>query len=393
MQPALVSSAGVASRLGLIVCLAFAAGCSGSGSSPERPAAPSPTRLTGLGLRIDVPRGWDGRIAERERLLPGAALVHVASFPLPAPDDEAASKAQAAIGGDDVLLTVSEALPGQALPLQTPRIGLHERGVSVGRYTVVDRYFVEKGRAFLLHATFGAGPPPDELIRRLNRILASLTIEPRARPLSAAPDPAPAEALAPARLSPTPARVVVQCKLAQARASFPILCPARLPRPFIGWPRDEPPRVVAEILLAPGASSRSRAERRRAAAGGVSVGYGAPWEPDSGPDWQLHLWRNRPCCFLHFEVFRRHEGPQHVPAGAVAAELGGRKGLVKDATTYGVMSRTGDYLYWANHTRFLWRENGIPYVATLHRFGTKDDTRALLGRLVRELRPARTFRS
>ena len=66
--------------------------------------------------------------------------------------------------------------------------------------------------------------------------------------------------------------------------------------------------------------------------------------------------------------------------------------MLKDATSYGLASGANDYLYWANHTRFLWRENGVDYVASLHRFGTKKETRALLGRLIRELRPAKALR-
>ena len=376
--------------LAVVAGLALGAGCSASSSSPKSPDAPASHRLDGGGVRVDLPRGWHGRSSERERLLPGAALLHIATFPLPARDDQAATKAQAAVRPDDVLLVIAEALPGQDLPLQEPRINQRDLGASGDRFSV-DRYFVERGRAFLLHATFGARSPPRKLVRDVNRVLASIDVEPRARPLTAAPDPAPPRALAPARLFPTPARVIVQCRLAQARASFPILCPVRLPRPFVGWPRDEPPDAVAEILLAPGASSRSRAQRRRAPAGGLSIGYGAPWEPSSGPDWRLHLWRNRPCCFLHFELGRRAEGRRHVPAGAEPAQLGGRRGLLKDATTYGAFSREGDHLYWANHTRFLWRENGVPYVATLHRFGTEQETRALLGRLLRQLRPVATL--
>ena len=133
-------------------------------------------------------------------------------------------------------------------------------------------------------------------------------------------------------------------------------------------------------LVLPGPSGRGTAA-------GVDFSYGAPWEPGSGPDWRLHLWRNRPCCFLHFEIFRRPSGRRNTPAGALPASLGGRRGLLKDGTSWGLGSSTGDDMYFANHTRFLWREHGVDYVATLHRFGSKQETRALLARLIRELRP------
>jgi hypothetical protein len=208
-----------------------------------------------------------------------------------------------------------------------------------------------------------------------------------------APDPPREAALRAPPLFSTPTRVVTQCRQAQNRASFPILCPLRLPRAFIGRLRDEPPAISATKLPAANASWKSRSDPRyrRRSFGGVSIGYGVPWEPDSGPDWRLHLWRNRPCCFLHFDVFRRAEGRAQIPAGARPATLGGRHGLLKDATTYGLASRENDYLYFANHTRFLWREHGVPYVATLHRFGTRRETRDLLDRLIRELRATRDF--
>jgi hypothetical protein len=376
-------------RLGLVVGLAFVAACSARSSEDEAPPEPIGKRVTGLGIRIDLPRGWEGRISERGWPLPGAVLVHIASFPLPARDDDDASKARKAVGRNDVLLVLSEGLRGTTLPLERPRIEPGHRLASIGPYFFIDQYFVASGRVFLLHATFGSKSPPKNLIRSVNAALASLSSEPRTRPLRPPPDPAPPRALAPVRLLPTPLRVLNQCRLAQARSSFPILCPALLPRPFLGWPRGGPPEPAAERLPAPGASWRSRSDPRyrKRSFSGVSIGYGAPWEPDSGPDWRVHLWRNRPCCFLHFEVFWRQKGRRHVPAGARPATLGGRRGLLKDATSFGLASRKNDYLYWANHTRFLWRENGVDYVATLHRFGTKQESRTLLGRLIGELRP------
>ncbi len=170
---------------------------------------------------------------------------------------------------------------------------------------------------------------------------------------------------------------------------MPILCPARLPRPSIGWPpNDRPPRISAQLLPGPNVVWRSHSDPRyrKRTIGGVNIGYGAPWEPDSGPDWRKHLWRNRPCCFLHFEVFRRRQERSQIPAGAIPATLGGHRGLLKDASSYG-LSSADDYLYFPNHTRFLWHENGVAYVATLHRFGTRQETRALLSRLMRQLRP------
>jgi YVTN family beta-propeller protein len=109
---------------------------------------------------------------------------------------------------------------------------------------------------------------------------------------------------------------------------------------------------------------------------GIDLGYGAPWET---PGWQRHAWRNRPCCFLHF-VIERLSG--RIPAHAHSIVLGGKQGRILPAssrTFYGG-------LYFANHVRFFFREDGLDYVATLHTFGNRETTR-LLGRIVAGLRP------
>jgi hypothetical protein len=316
--------------------------------------------LQGVGIAVRLPPGWHGRISEQRRPVPGAALVVVANTKLRAK------------------VTLEETLSGFDVPAEPARIDAEERRASV------DRYVVKSGRAFWLHASLGS----TRSVNGVNAVLASLSVKPREHPLRPAPDPPLERALGLARLLPTPDRVLALCRRAQARSPHSILCPRRLPRPFIGW-RGHEPRLDAAMLPAPGAvwSSRSDPRYRNRRAGGVTIGYGGPWEPDSGPDWQVHLWRNRPCCFLHFEIFWRRSGRQQIPAGARPAELGGRRGLLKDATSWGIASPGDDYLYWPNHTRFLWRENGVDYVASLHRFGTKAETRALLGRLILELRP------
>jgi len=306
-------------------------------------------RLTGLGISVDLPRGWHGQISTSNRPALGAAVVAVANRRL------------------GVRVVLSETLRSENLPVQAARI---ERN---WRLSIADRYFLKSGRAFWLHATFGTRPPAKRAIRSLNAVLGSLNVERRERPLRPAPDPQLAKAFVPPRLLPLPARVVGECRRAQARASFPILCPRRLPRPFV----KSPVKFAAYVIPGPAGHTPL----------GLGFGYGAPWEPDSGPDWRLHLWRNRPCCFLHFEVFRRASGRRQVPAGARRAILGGRRGLLKDATSWGLGSSTGDYLYFPNHTRFVWSEHGVDYVATLHRMGTLRETRALLARLIRELRP------
>lgn len=191
----------------------------------------------------------------------------------------------------------------------------------------------------------------------------------------AAKDPPVSSAFAPVRLHATTTRVQTQCLLIKAIG----LCPRRLPRPTIPFMgRGTLPPLGAEHF------------RYRDGGGEVvqfTYHYGAPWEPDSGPDWRQHLWRNRPCCFLHFDLYRRLNGPRHIRPGSRPATLGGKRGLLADAAGYRTACGVGSRgIYFCNHTAFAWRERGTWYIATLHYFG-KRQTRLLLGRILRELAP------
>jgi hypothetical protein len=115
--------------------------------------------------------------------------------------------------------------------------------------------------------------------------------------------------------------------------------------------------------------------------------YGAPWEPDSGPDWQQHAWRNRPCCFLHFDLWHALRGKPTFPETIRPATVGGVHGELAVATGAGLGCGPGNAgVYFCNHVRFRWKHGDSWFVATLHSFGNTETT-ALLGRIIRELRP------
>lgn len=187
-------------------------------------------------------------------------------------------------------------------------------------------------------------------------------------------DPAPPLAFARVRLMPVPARVALRCRLIQTLARVPLLCPTLLPRATIGYPGLPPPALSVQAI----------SDSFRWKIAGVDIGYSAPWE---GRGWRPHRWRNRPCCFLHFNVFRRASGKRAVPKRARPATVGGKHGLLVPAREGGYY---GSELYSANHVRFLWRAAGANWVATLHTFG-ESATEQLLGRLIASLRPVDTF--
>lgn len=192
-------------------------------------------------------------------------------------------------------------------------------------------------------------------------------------------DPPPKVAFAPARLYPLPARALTQCRLARAVQ----LCPPRLPRAWLAYRGNTPPALTSERFAA--------RRNGNAVEAGISFTYGFPWEPDSGPDWRQHAWRNRPCCFLHFDLWHALRGKPTFPDTARPATLGGRQGDLAPAAGAGLACGAGNAgVYFCNHVRFRWKQGGSWFVATLHSFGNRETT-ALLGRLIRELRPISTL--
>ncbi len=191
-------------------------------------------------------------------------------------------------------------------------------------------------------------------------------------------DPAPPAAFGPIRLFPLPPRVARRCQLARR---IP-LCPRRLPRAWLaGWraPRGTSPPPLTANSYGPFQDGNARLVE-------LSFVYSAPWEPDSGSGWRNHVWRNRPCCFLHFELYRALSGRPPMPRTVMRATLGGHRGLLAPAAGYGLGCGSGNESFFCNHWRFFWRQWGSWYVATLHHFGP--ETPKLLSRLIAELRPA-----
>jgi hypothetical protein len=191
-------------------------------------------------------------------------------------------------------------------------------------------------------------------------------------------DPPPKAAFAFVRLYAPPAQARTQCHLA-ARVE---LCPERLPRAWIAYRRGASPPALS-------ASRFSAGRNGDAVEVGISFTYGAPWEPDSGPDWRQHTWRNRPCCFFHFDLWHALRGKPTFPDTAEPATLGGHRGDLVPATGAGLACGSGNAgAYFCNHVRFRWKQGGSWFVATLHSFGNGETT-ALLDRIIRRLLPIR----
>ena len=191
----------------------------------------------------------------------------------------------------------------------------------------------------------------------------------------------PSAAFQPARLLPLPTAAVRECKELQAKLRFTLLCPSGLPRARWHWRHGAPPPTLQVERYG------NRARPNQPGLLGLGFAYGAAVEPASGAwFWNRRTWLNRPAYFLHFTIYRR--GPESLPQGASRRCFGTRCGLVRYADGYGL--RPGRGYFWANHTWFFWREDGIAWAASLHYFGSPD-TSALLSRILARLVPARSL--
>jgi hypothetical protein len=93
-----------------LAAIAVVVGCSGDSDEASK--------ITADGVSIEVPPGWDGRIASRTWPLAGAVIVQLASFELPEGDDPDGSRARNAMGVGDVVVELAEGLREADVPYQ-----------------------------------------------------------------------------------------------------------------------------------------------------------------------------------------------------------------------------------------------------------------------------------
>jgi hypothetical protein len=146
--------------------------------------------ISGYGITIDLPDGWDGIIAASSQ---GLATMHAAKFALPPRDGEFASLAIAALPADGVLLVLTEYAPDVAgeglfahegLPTPVPERAFRRRaftGLQPGRYGV-QRFCTASERPFCLYVVVGTQPDPAILVGEANAVLSTVSIQPRVRP-------------------------------------------------------------------------------------------------------------------------------------------------------------------------------------------------------------------
>jgi hypothetical protein len=159
------------------------------------------TRLSGSGIDVDVPSGWEGRIysntsggrpsgsnraAMSEAAPSSNAVLHVASFPLPPNTGDYGGGAVEQMTNKDLLVVLMEHgrdSVGTALfeSRGIPRIGVDDVSTSCLQRLIdgqggVQRFFTESGRTFCLYVVFGSFARRVRTVPVVNDILKSVSI-------------------------------------------------------------------------------------------------------------------------------------------------------------------------------------------------------------------------
>ena len=144
--------------------------------------------LEGHGLRIELPRGWDGAITRRPDA-GGRPVLHASSMPLPPERADAGGGVVERLGWTDVFVAVLEhdpacagtplfATDGVPRPLSpawfSPRTLQGMRPIQSG----AQRFFTAGGRAFCLFVAIGEHARRHRLVPLADQALATLTVSP-----------------------------------------------------------------------------------------------------------------------------------------------------------------------------------------------------------------------
>ena len=146
--------------------------------------------LSGYGITVDLPSGWDGLTYRRDR---GDPTLHAGNFALPAGDSDFATLAIAAMPPSGIVLVLTQyalsnagsGLFAQAgLPAPVPERALRGRAftrLQPGRLGV-QRFCTVAGRPFCLYVVVGTDPDPGSLLGQANAVLATVDVKPLVRP-------------------------------------------------------------------------------------------------------------------------------------------------------------------------------------------------------------------
>lgn len=148
------------------------------------------SRLEAAGIRVDLPTGWDGAIAEAATLDDGAvrrSVTHLSNFPLPQHRGDYGGGAVERMGWTDILIVLLEferrsttqplfsmhGLPRSLRPSDFSREKLQRR---VEGHGGAQFFFQQAGRAFCLYVVLGSYVDRTDLIPAVDEVLGRIEI-------------------------------------------------------------------------------------------------------------------------------------------------------------------------------------------------------------------------
>lgn len=161
------------------------------------------TELSALGVTVELPTGWEGRIFRRPEFgdltataddpaaPPGAtthSVVHLSTISLPTDVGDFASGAVDLLGPDDALIVLFEyeassvnqpLFSRQGIPrvLSSDDFSTRVLQRSLAGQSGVQVFFSERGRAYCLYVVLGSHERRRAVVPLVNGVLASLEIE------------------------------------------------------------------------------------------------------------------------------------------------------------------------------------------------------------------------
>lgn len=162
----------------------------------------APTRVSGYGVAVTLPPGWDARIYRRPPLYARAAggptvatthaILHAGNFPLPEGRGDFGSGAVERMGPSNLLLVLFEYHPDAAgralfahprparlLPADFAPAQLQRR---LPGQSGVQKFFHDGGRAFCLYVVLGSYARRGALVPQANEVLDAIAIQPVGAP-------------------------------------------------------------------------------------------------------------------------------------------------------------------------------------------------------------------
>ncbi len=148
-------------------------------------------KLAHLGLGVDLPAGWDGRIYRRTPASAGELMhpvLHAANFALPEERGDFGSGAVELMKAPHAFVSLVEydaesarmalfARPGFPLRLSADAFAPNQLQRALPGQAGVQRFFSERGRAFCLYVVVGNYLARAKLLPEVNALLASLQVD------------------------------------------------------------------------------------------------------------------------------------------------------------------------------------------------------------------------